>query len=209
MNRGRRLSGAGRLVIALFAMCMGCTGASSDDSIGAIDDGRQATSAVADESGGAIDGADVVANGAEQDGAEQDGEPAVPPVPADAHQPPPASPAQAVDRATRGNVIFYSISEVDRPIYGWKDFVTVTYCADGRFALESQGERTTTLDITDRRADRGTGTWQIYDRPDGTVAVELAFDDGRTNGFVIRVSSTGAFDHGPAVRAQQLRPAGC
>jgi len=119
------------------------------------------------------------------------------------------SPAQRVDEATRGNVVFYSLSEVDRPLYGWKDFATVAYCTDGRFVLESRGERRTVLDNTEYRSDRATGTWRTVDRPDGLVAVELSYDDGRRNAVLVQVTPSGSFVHERGVSAQLQGSAGC
>ncbi|MGI9614720.1 MAG: hypothetical protein ACR2QO_17550, partial [Acidimicrobiales bacterium] len=122
--------------------------------------------------------------------------------------PAPVDPTDAtvLDQAVRGNVILYAISEIDRPIYGWKDFITVAYCLDGRFFLRSDGERRTVLDNTEYRSDQGEGTWQTVDVRPGTAAIELFFNDGRRNGFVVGIPS---FDHGPAINAGPQGPADC
>ena len=174
------------LVVLISALCVGCGGAaSSSDENSTVPDGASLMTLTAVESDGAGT-TDSVTDGTSA-----------------------ASPAQLVDQTMRGNVVFYAISEVDRPLYGWKYFTTVAYCANGRFALQSRGERRTVLDNTEYRSDQGSGRWRALDRPDGSVAMELAFDDGRRTGFLITVSPSGSLDHGPSVNAQLRGPAGC
>lgn len=192
------------LIVIVLATCIGCGGASTSDDGPSVADVASRTIPAGDDGDGALT-TDAGGQGVtgRDDGALDAGSGQAP------QDAPAASPAQLVEQAVRGNVVLYSISEVDRPLYGWKDIATVAYCADRRFALESRGERLTPQDNFESRSDRGTGTWQAVDQPDGLVAMELAYDDGRRISFPIRVLPTGAFDHGEAINAQLQGPANC
>lgn len=122
---------------------------------------------------------------------------------------PVASAAQTVDAATRGNVVLYSVSEPNRPLYGWTDITTVAYCADGRFSLFSEGQRRTVLDNIDYRSTEGSGTWRVVDLPDGRAAIELYFENGSVGGFVIAVQPNGFLLHQEGLGVELQGPAGC